>query len=249
MKIICWFSCGAASAVATKIFLNKYSDMHDIRIVRIFIEDEHEDNERFAKECELWYGREIEIVTSKKFNSCQEVWETRRYMSGIKGAPCTTAMKSDVRREYQISWKPDLQVFGFTAEEKSRADRFRANNPEVGLIVPLITEGLTKNDCFNILAGAHISLPKMYDLGFRNNNCIGCVKSTSVVYWQKVRKHFPEVYARRCELSRDLGVRLIRVKGVRVFLDELPFEPSDEQMEEDIDCSILCITEQEGAQA
>lgn len=245
MKIVCWFSCGAASAVAAKIFLDKYSDKHEIRIVRIFIKEEHEDNARFAKECEVWYGQPIETITSEKFDSCQNVWEARRYMSGVKGAPCTTAMKSDVRRQYQADWHPDMQVFGFTAEEKNRADRFRANNPEVGLVVPLITEGFSKNDCFNVLSTAGIALPKMYDLGFRNNNCIGCVKSTSVVYWQKVRKYFPQIFAERCELSRKLGVRLIRVKGVRVFLDELPLEPSDEPMESDIDCSILCITEED----
>ena len=136
MKIISWFSCGAASAVATKILLDKHRSAHEVRIMRIEIPEEHEDNERFAADCEKWYGQKIETIKSDKFENCEEVWKHRRYMAGIAGAPCTMIMKADVRRKVQGEWRPDLQAFGFTYEESKRADRFRANNVEVGLITP-----------------------------------------------------------------------------------------------------------------
>lgn len=80
----------------------------------------------------------------------------------------------------------------------------------------------------------------MYALGFDHNNCLGCVKSTSPGYWNRTRKLFPKIFARRAHQSRVIGARLVRVKGVRVFLDELPpeaYEPDD-----DIDCGPVCQT-------
>jgi len=37
-----------------------------------------------------------------------------------------------------------------------------------------------------------------------------------------IRRDFPEVFQRRCEQSRELNVRLTRLHGERIFLDELP---------------------------
>jgi hypothetical protein len=68
---------------------------------------------------------------------------------------------------------------------------------------------------------AGIKLPEIYNLGFPNANCIGCVKSQSPTYWNLVRKHFPEVFEERVEQSRKIGVRLVKRKGERIFLDEL----------------------------
>ncbi len=80
----------------------------------------------------------------------------------------------------------------------------------------------------------------MYRLGFSNNNCIGCVKATSPVYWNRVRRLFPEVFAARSRLSREIGCRLVRVKGVRMFLDELNPNEGDKEIEPPIDCSLAC---------
>ena len=52
--IAVWFSCGAASAVAAKLTLDKYGDKNKISIVNNPIEEEHEDNRRFLKDVEKW---------------------------------------------------------------------------------------------------------------------------------------------------------------------------------------------------
>ena len=83
--------------------------------------------------------------------------------------------------------------------------------------------GVTKAMCYLMLRDAGIELPAMYRLGFDNNNCPGCVKASSPWYWAMTRKHFPEVFARRCKQSRELGVRLVEISHhKRIFLDELP---------------------------
>ena len=45
-RMVCRFSCGAASAVATKLILAAYPP-EDVVIVNAFIKEEHEDNRRF----------------------------------------------------------------------------------------------------------------------------------------------------------------------------------------------------------
>jgi hypothetical protein len=75
-------------------------------------------------------------------------------------------------------------------------------------------------------------------LGFEHNNCIGCVKSASAGYWNRTRRLFPDVFERRAQQSRVIGARLVKIKGVRAFLDELPedaYAPDDA-----IDCGPTC---------
>lgn len=55
-RVLCWFSCGAASAVATKLMLQKTPDA---LVVRNVVAEEHPDNERFAADCSKWFGKEI----------------------------------------------------------------------------------------------------------------------------------------------------------------------------------------------
>ena len=56
----------------------------------------------------------------------------------------------------------------------------------------------------------------MYDLGFPNNNCVGCIKG-GMGYWNKIREEFPEVFAARAALERKVGGSCIN----GTYLDEL----------------------------
>lgn len=243
MRLVSWTSCGDASAVCGKIVLADYGANHQVDLVRCFVPEEHPDNDRFCADLEKWYGHPIITMCSQEFGSCEEVWRKRRYMAGVAGAPCTLEMKKAVRWDYERQFHPDLQAFGYTVEERDRAEDFRRNNPDVRLITPLIDKGLTKADCHAIVARAGIELPAMYRLGFNNNNCIGCVKAQSPSYWNRVRHFFPEVFEARATLSRELGVRLI--KGTsgdreRFFLDELEPDAGLSEVDPPMDCSLLC---------
>ena len=135
----------------------------------------------------------------------------------------------------------DRHVFGYTYDklDRDRADRLRANYPEMVILTPLIERQITKASCLSMVASAGIKLPPMYAMGFQNNNCIPCVKATSPSYWNKVRRDFPDVFARRAAQSRELGCRLARLKGERIFLDELPPEET-EWVQEDLSCGPQC---------
>jgi hypothetical protein len=136
----------------------------------------------------------------------------------------------------------DIHIFGFTADEGKRISRFERNNPELGLSWVLYDAGIAKRDCYQILTKAGIALPAMYLLGYKNNNCLGCVKATSPGYWAKLKQDFPAVYTLRVAQSRDIGTRLVEFKGKRIFLDELPDGAYGRYRAEDISCGPECAT-------
>jgi len=241
--IAVWFSCGAASAVAAKKTIEKYGKTHNIIIVNNPVIEEHPDNRRFLKDVEKWLGVPIIEAKNSKYPTASivDVFAKTRYMSGIKGATCTLQLKKTARYQFEKENKIDYHVLGFTIDEWKRQKNF--NERERANTLPvLVSELITKDDCFKILAKANIKLPEIYSLGFSNANCIGCVKSQSPTYWNLVRKEFPEVYKQRAEQSRDIGAKLVKRKGKRIFLDEL--KPTDKGGKiKSYECGIFCDTD------
>lgn len=234
MRRVVWFSCGAASAVAAKIAAGLYSDCDVVYCDTMATE--HPDNARFFDDVERWIGRPITRIRSERYATVDEVFEKRRYMSGVAGAICTTEMKKVPREAYQ---RPDdIHIFGYTYEEQDRAAQFEENNPSLFVSWLLIDRFLTKFECLRTLRAAGIALPAMYGLGFAHNNCLGCVKATSPGYWNRTRRLFPDVFERRAQQSRAIGVRLARLNGERVFLDELP--ANEDGPDDAIDCGPAC---------
>ena len=235
-----WFSCGAASAVALKLTLERFPDA-DVRAINQPIAEEHPDNRRFLADVAEWCGIEIEEYTSSKYPhaSAVKVWDHRGAMVFPHGAPCTVHLKKEARQEWERENSPRWHVLGFTAEERARHDRFVLTERENVLPV-LIDAGMTKADCGDFIRAAGIALPEVYALGLPNANCLGCVKATSSTYWNHIRKVFPEVFKARAEQSRRLGVRLVRVKGARIFLDELDPSATGRPMWQMPDCGLFC---------
>lgn len=240
--IAVWFSSGAASAVAAKKTIELYGNNHEIRVINNPIKEEHHDNLRFLKDVESWIGQKIEFATNPKFSnaSAYEVWEKRRYMSGVSGAPCTFELKKKARQIWEQENKPDFHVLGFTFDEIKRHERFVVNERE-NLLPVLINLKITKEDCFKIINEAGIKLPEIYSLGYPNANCIGCVKSTSSTYWNLVRNKHPEVFKERERQSRQIGAKLVIYKGKRLFLDELPENAKGRSLKNlNFECGIFC---------
>lgn len=232
MRIVCWFSCGAASAVATKLAMAENKGEHELVIAYTEVIEEHPDNKRFIKDCEKWFGQEILILGNDRYN--RSIYKTfEKSAMNIKGAaPCTRLLKKNVREKFELP--NDVQVFGYTIEEEDRYNRFLdANNIQVK--VPLIEKGLTKTDCLAMLQNAGIELPVMYKMGYLNNNCIGCVKGGKG-YWNKIKIDFPEQFNRMAQLERQKKQTVLK----DVYLDELPKDAGNYPQEPDIQCGIFC---------
>lgn len=238
--IAVWFSCGAASALSAKIIIDKYKESNNILIVNNPIKEEHEDNLRFKDDIQNWLDHPIIEAKNKDFPNASivEVFDKRKYMSGIKGAPCTSLLKKEARYQFEKNNEIDFHVLGFTYEELHRHTKFttfeRAN-----VIPALIESKYTKNDCFDILTQSKIKLPVTYKLGLPNANCKGCVKSQSPTYWNLTRELFPSDFEDRAVQSRCIGCKLVKYKGERIFLDELPPDAKGGKIQS-YECGIFC---------
>lgn len=242
-RVLAWFSCGAASAVATKLAIAEHGDA--VTVASIDPGAEHDDNERFLSECEEWMGTTFIRLRSEKYEHPIDVFRRTGYLVGPAGARCTTELKKVVRYAYE---RPDdRHVWGFTADrrEVGRAERFAEQNPGIDSLFPLIEHGLTKDDCYALVARAGIELPAMYRMGYVNNNCIGCVKG-GIGYWNKIRVDFPDVFRETAELEREMGRTVLREKPGKgqssrpLWLDELDPGRGNYGGEPNIECGPSC---------
>lgn len=230
-KEVCWFSGGVSSFIAAYLRKNTIDE-----IFYVHINDQHPDTLRFLRDCEKALGKEIKILQSDEFKWVEDVIKKTRYVNGPAGARCTLELKKRVRQEWEQHQEGELvYVWGYDSTEKHRADRLVKTMPEYEHIFPLIENNLTKEEVHGMLQRLGIKRPVMYEMGYRNNNCIGCVKG-GMGYWNKIRKDFPEVFAERAKLEREIGRSCI--KGV--FLDEL--DPGRGRIEDEVmeECGIMC---------
>lgn len=228
---VCWISGGVSSLIAG--YLAKDVD----KLIYIHVANQHPDTLRFVKECAEVLGKEVEILEHPMYKSVEDVIRKFRFINSPYGARCTMMLKKEVRHmwekehaDYDITY-----VWGFDRKEIKRAYRMVETFPEFNHEFPLIENKISKERAHGILKELGIRRPLMYDLGYSNNNCVGCVKG-GMGYWNKIRVDFPEVFDRMAELEREIGMSCI--KGV--FLDEL--DPERGRMEKEIvaDCGVSC---------
>lgn len=214
-NIIGWFSCGITSAVACKLAIEKYGK-ENVELYYIVIDSAHWDNERFIRDCEKWIGVTIKRVQNPTYTDQFDVIKKRKYINGPGGARCTSELKKRVRKKVEKIVDYEGQIFGFEFEknEINRAIRFSQQYPDAKPLYPLIDRKMTKQQCAELLLINGIKLPKMYELGFHNNNCIGCVKG-GMGYWNHIRKHFPSYFDRMNELEQELGATCMKGKSLK----------------------------------
>lgn len=232
---VCWLSAGVSSFVAG------YFEKDTIdKFIYIDIDDQHPDSMRFIKDCEKVLGKEIEILRSTEYNSVEECARAFGHFRMVRTgfAPCTVYLKKRVRKQWEYEHRDFniTYVWGMDCDEKQRAERLIDAMTEFNHCFPLIDRDLSKQDCHGICSELGIKRPVMYDLGYNNNNCIGCVKG-GMGYWNKIRVDFPEVFESRAKLERELNARILK----ECFLDEL--DPNRGRLSDEIstDCNIFCM--------
>lgn len=230
---VCWLSAGVSSFIAG--YLTR--DTVD-QFIYIDVADQHPDSLRFVWDCEAALGKQVDVLQPEYRsveNACKAHACIRIARNGY--AACTDYLKKRVRKEWEYAHQNfDITyVWGMDCNERGRAERICDTMPQFHHEFPLIDSGLTKEDAHGICRKLGIRRPAMYDLGYSNNNCVGCVKG-GMGYWNKIRVDFPEVFAERAKLEREIGHSCLN----GVFLDEL--DPAAGRMSEEImdDCGIFC---------
>ena len=233
---VAWLSAGVSSFIAAYLIRDEIDEFYYIDI-----DDQHPDSMRFIKDCETALGRPIKILKSN-YGSVENAILAQGCIRMVKTgfAPCTAYLKRRVRKEqFEVLHQNDeiTYVWGFdsTKHEQTRADRIVEAMPQYNHRFPLIEQGLTKQDAHAVLRRLNIRRPAMYDLGYQNNNCVGCVKG-GMGYWNKIRQDFPDVFKARAELERKLNSSCLK----ECFLDELAPDRGKADNEILEDCGIFC---------
>lgn len=242
-RVVASFSCGAASACATKLAIDKYGVL--VSIINAFVADEDDDNRRFLRDCEEWFGRAIIVLRDEKYGaSAATVWKKRRFIVNRNGAPCSKALKRDVMNAWS---KPtDLMVLGYTADEPHRLDRFVDANADKNVWAPLVDAGMTKRDCFAMVSAAGLELPLMYRIGYHNANCPKCPKCPKggMGYWNKIRVTHPENFEEMAQIQDVLGPGSYffrnRTTGERISLRMLDPNAGRFEEEQPFECGAVC---------
>lgn len=133
----------------------------------------------------------------------------------------------------------DIHVYGYTAEEVSRLDRWIDANNEKSVRAPLIETGIDKGACLAMVERAGIKLPRLYAMGYDHNNCIGCVKG-GAWYWNKIREDFPDRFAQQSEIEQAIGHPTLRINHVGVYLKNLEPGRGRKHEEPKIECGPAC---------
>jgi len=181
------------------------------------------------------FNREIEVMKSP-YGSVENACRATSYLNGVAGAACSRLLKRRVREEWEMEIKEPLTyVWGYDAQEQDRADRIAEHYPSHFHRFPLIEKGISKSEAHEILKASGIKRPAMYDLGYNNNNCVGCLKGGQG-YFNHIRKDFSDVFERRAKLERLIGASCIN----GTFLDELDPEVGRHTKPIVDDCGILC---------
>lgn len=189
--------------------------------IYIDVADQHPDSMRFIEDCEKAIGKKITVLRSTEYGNVEDCV---RVFGGFRNpgngfAPCTNWLKKRIRKE----WESRLESM-----------------PQFNHEFPLIDKKLTKEEVHGLFERTFdFARPKMYELGYANNNCVGCVKG-GMGYWNHIRKDFPEVFESRAKLERKVGHSMLKDKNGPVYLDELDPNRGDMNTEIMPECGIMC---------
>jgi hypothetical protein len=239
-RVVVWFSCGATSAVAAKLAVGKYENVH---VVYCDTGGEHKSNKIFLQEVRDWLGQDIEVLKNKKYKDHFDVFRKTRFLVSRNTAKCSHELKRSLRLKYQ-DVDGDIQVFGFGVDELTRAEEFRSRNLDMYVECTLIDHGLDKGDRLAILKRSGFTLPFMYQeqrsgSPYKTNNCIGCVKG-GAWYWNKIRIDFPSAFHKMAKIEQEIGRTCLRRKNKPLSLYDLPLGLGNPSDEPNMECGVLC---------
>jgi hypothetical protein len=161
-RIVCWFSGGAASAVATRLAItdNARTQNLPLVVVRICRTKASADEMRFISECEKWFSVPVLQLHQRKPS-----WITRVFdFLALRRIPALYRRRlRDVRRAFETPG--DLQIFGYMANERDRVDRFMRADGHTRISAVLLEKGYLLSDCLETLFWSGIDIPNTCRIG------------------------------------------------------------------------------------
>ena len=180
-RIIVALSGGKASAMCAKLIFDKYPKD---RIILYFNDTkwEHPDLYRFLDDLSKYFNHKIIIDSDGR--TPEQLFYDIRFLGSNRVPICSRILKAERLQKFRQNG--DILVFGIGKEEKHRAIRLTQRYQLLGvktnifnkLEFPLIENNITDDDIISFFNSTGIELSKLYQLGFKHNNCYGgCVRA------------------------------------------------------------------------
>ncbi|MHB1355073.1 MAG: hypothetical protein ACYCZF_03740 [Anaerolineae bacterium] len=218
-------SGGLASCEMGRRTVSKYGKEH-CRALFFDTLIEDEDLYRFLLDCEQLLRIKIERIADGR--TPWDVFRQERYIGNSRVAPCTKILKRQLlerilRTEFQN--KNVVLHFGLEWWEKERLATVekrwlkRGYKVEFPLLwTPLLDRDQVKQHIINL----GLNPPRLYELGFRHNNCGGACVKAGIKQWTRLLKDFRERYLwheiqeqqTRNLLHKDVAILRDRTSGV-----------------------------------
>ena len=195
-------SGGLGSAIAAEWAIARYGRAQ-VGLWFSDVQDEDEDTYRFLRDLLARWGGTLHWYTDGRRPA--DVWDERKLIPNSLIAPCTYTLKIDPYRRF-IQAMPELPavLIGFKPHETRRQTNCRASYkeaiPEAIVDYPLLWRPEDVRELTTICRqDLGIEPPRVYDLGYEYNNCLGaggCCRS-GITTWVRTAYYFPERFARR----------------------------------------------------
>lgn len=220
-RVIVALSGGKASAMCAKLTLEKYPKD---KVILYFNDTrwEHPDLYRFLKDLSNYFNHEIIIDSDGR--TPEELFYDMRFLGCNRVPLCSRVLKAERLQKFRQNG--DILVFGIGKEEEHRAIRLTQRYQLVGvktnifntLEFPLIENNISNSDVTNFFNSTGIELPKLYQLGFKHNNCSGGCVRAGKKNWKLLFEKLPDVYIDRERVEREFRAWI--KKDVSFFKDE-----------------------------
>lgn len=209
-------SGGIGSFFAAKRVIEEIKKADD-NVVLLFSDTliEDEDLYRFLEDIEKYFR--IPITRLKEGRTPWDVFFDVRFLGNSRIDPCSRILKRELLNSYvKDNFTPDncIVYLGIDWTEEHRMAAVKQNNLPYKYIAPLCEPPLLQKSQFlDVLENeCKIKRPRLYDLGFKHNNCGGfCIKSGQAQFRLLLEK-FPDRY----KFHEDKEQELIAFLGKRV---------------------------------
>jgi len=192
------FSGGLASFEMAKRVLMKYGEGQiQIWFFDTLIEDE--DLYRFIDDAENWLGIKI-----KRFADGRNPWEVfrdERFIGNSRINLCTRVLKTKLLKQLLREHYPDKNVilhFGLEDSEIKRIDKLKQKWKSNGYQIEFLLRDipiLSSVQIHSMIKEEYgLEPPRLYEMGFRHNNCGGACVKAGISQWISLYNYFPERY-------------------------------------------------------
>lgn len=181
---------------------------------------------RFLDQCEDFLG-----ITIERFSDGRNFWEVfrdERFIGNSRVPLCNRVLKRELlekKLKHEFPFNNVILFLGYEYTETDRMEKakFKWNEKGYDVSFPLASAPhQEKVDLINKLQKYGLEIPRLYDLGFKHNNCGGACVRAGINQWQLLLELFPERYLWherqeqkiRNYLNKDVAILRDRTGGV-----------------------------------